>query len=103
MLLTKNITVVAKYLDFKDIFSKKITKKITQYLAFNKYTINLKKDNQLFYISIYSLRLIEFKIFKIYIKIILANNFIWLSKSSVKAFILFIKKLNSNLSLYIDK
>lgn len=56
------------------------------------YIINLQKYKQLFYIFIYSLKLIILKILKIYIEINLLNNFIKLFKLFIKVFIFFIKK-----------
>lgn len=57
---------------------------------------------QLFYKLIYILKLVELKIFKIYIGTNLANGFIWLFKSLIEASILYIQKLNDNFYLYID-
>ena len=55
----------------------------------NNYIIKLKKDKQLFFRPIYSLKLIKLKILKTYIKINLTNCFICSFKSSIGAFILF--------------
>lgn len=90
MLVVKNITISIKYLDFIDIFSKKLTTELFKKLEINKYMINLESDKQLFYELIYSLKSIELEIFKTYIKNNLANDFIQPSKSSTKAPILFI-------------
>ncbi len=62
----------------------------------------LVDDWQPLYGSIYSLRLVEFKILIIYIKNNLANGFIRLSKSLAGAPILFDKKLNRSLQLYVN-
>ena len=75
---------------------------LSKYSSINDYSINLEKSNQLLPKPIYSLRPIELEIFKTYIKINLANSFIYLIKSSVKVFILFVKKLNNNYRFYID-
>ena len=55
----------------------------------NDYTIKLKKDKQLFFKLIYSLKPIELEILKIYIKINLINNFIQLFQFFTRIFILF--------------
>lgn len=53
----------------------------------------------MFYTLINSLEPIKLKIFKIYIKINLVNNFIQLSKSFARIFILFIQNWNKNFCL----
>ena len=58
--------------------------------------------NNLLYWPIYSPRPVKLEIFKTYIKSNLANSFILLLKSSAKAWILFVKKLDSSFCLYID-
>ena len=42
--LTKKMTILVKYLDFVDIFLKKLTTKLPKYLSINKYTSKLKKS-----------------------------------------------------------
>ena len=54
------------------------------------------------YEPIYSLRLVELKNFKIYIKSNLANNFIWSFKSFTVAPIVFVKNSTNSLYLYIN-
>ena len=68
----------------------------------NKHVIELKKNKQLFFESIYSLESVKLEILKIYIKTNLANGFIQLSKSPVRALILFDKKPDKNFRLYMD-
>ena len=75
---------------------------LLEYIRINDHAINLIERYQLLYKSIYSLRLIELKTLKIYIKINLANSFIKLSKSFIGVLILFIKKLKRSLQLYIN-
>ena len=75
---------------------KKLGIKFSKYLSINKYTINSENDKQLSYRLICSLKLVELKTNKTYIRSNLANSFIWLSNSSVKVFILFVKKVNIN-------
>ena len=71
-------------------------------MGINDYAIELVDDWQLLYGPIYSLDPIELETLKAYIKNILANSFIRPSKSIARVFILFDKKLNSSLRLYVD-
>ena len=75
-LLAKKVTVPAKYLDFANIFLKKSANVLSEQIGANKHKIKLKKGKQPPYKAIYSLAPVELKIFKIYIKINLTNNFI---------------------------
>ena len=68
----------------------------------NEHAIKLEEGKQPSFEFIYSLRLVELETLKTYIKINLTNSFIQLSKSFIGAFILFNKKPNRNLHLYID-
>ena len=102
LLLTKKITVPAKYLDFADVFSKKSAEVLPKYTGINKHAIELEDDKQLLYGPIYSLGLVELKTWKTYIENKLANGFIQLLKSSVSAPILFVCKPNSSFPLCID-
>lgn len=86
---------MAKYLKFLDIFLKKKAFVLLKLIKLNQYAIKLEKSKKLSYELIYSLKLEKVKIFKIYIKINLANSFIWPFKSLVNAFILFVKELNN--------
>lgn len=69
-------SILAKYLDFVDIFLEELAMKLLKYLCITKYTIDLEVDNQLLYKLIYSLELVKLKILKTYIKTNLANSFI---------------------------
>ena len=60
--------VFAKYLDFIDIFSKKLVTKLLKHLGLNKYAIDLEKGKKLLYGLIYSLKLGELEILKANIK-----------------------------------
>ena len=68
-----------------------VLKFIGKFLIFNNsdFAIKLKKDKQLFYSLIYILKLIKIEILKAYIKINLANDFIWPFKSLIIILILF--------------
>ena len=67
---------MAKYSNNSNIFLIKNVAKLPKNSGMNKYAIKLEKSKQLSFKSIYSLKLLELKIFKTYIKINLANGFI---------------------------
>lgn len=101
LLLIKKITILSKYLDFFNIFLKEKTLKLLKLIKLNYHVIKLKKNKQLLYSVIYSLKLIKLKSFKIYIKINLANGFIQPLKLLKDTFIFFIEKSDSNFQLYL--
>ena len=68
----------------------------------NEYAIKLEKGKQPSFGLIYSLRLVELEILKTYIEINLANGFIQPSKSPTGASILFDRKSDGSLCLYVD-
>ena len=94
--------ILAEYSDINDIFLVENAAELPENTGINEHTIKLKKDKQSLFGPIYSLKLVELKILKTYIKTNLANNFIKLFKSSAKIPILFDRKLNGSLSLYVD-
>ena len=94
--------VPAEYSNYSNIFSAENVAKLLENIGINEYAIELKKGKQPPFGPIYSLELIELEILKIYIKTNLANGFIWLSKSSIRASILFDKKPDESFHLYID-
>lgn len=102
MLVTEKVINLAEYLNFVDIFSKKSAAKLSEHFNINKHSINLESDKELSYGLINSLEPVELKILKTYIKTILANGFIRPLKSSVKAHILFVQKLDGNFYLYMN-
>ena len=75
---------------------------LTERTGVNKHAIELEKDKQSSYRSIYSLGPIELKTPKTYVETNLANSFIQLSKSPPGALIFFVQKLNSNLRLCVN-
>lgn len=75
MLFIEKVTILAKYLDFIDIFSKKLAAKFFKCTNINKLTINLEFGKQLFSEPVYSLELVKLKTLNTYIKTNLANNF----------------------------
>ena len=66
------------------------------------HTIKLVDDWQPLYDPIFSLGPVKLEILKAYINNNLANSFIRLFKSPARASILFDKKLNGSLRLYVD-
>ena len=102
LLLAKKVSVLAKYLDFTDVFLKKSANIFLKQNRANKYMIRLEKDKQPSYGLIYSLKPVEFETLKTYIKINLANGFIQASKLPVAASILFVRKPNNSFWLYVN-
>ena len=96
------ISILPKYINFADIFLKDLVAKLLEATKINDHSIDLIKGQQPPYRSIYSLGLVKLETLKIHIKTNLVNSFIRPSKSSVGAFILFVKKPNRNLQLYIN-
>ena len=96
------ITISAEYLNFVDVFSKESVAVLPEYTEINTHVIDLKKGKEPPYGLIYSLGPVELKPFKTYIKTNLANNFICPSKSPANAPILFDKKSNESLRLFVD-
>ena len=87
-LLTKKVTDFAKYLDFVDVFSRKLTKILLKQTKVNEYVIKFEKSKKAIYVPIYSSKQIEFKPFIIYIKTNQAKNSIGTLKSQTHALIL---------------
>ena len=81
LFLSEKAIKLAKYLYFANVFLKKSIKVLSEQIRVNKHAIKLKKGKQLFCGPIYSLKLVEFQIFKTYIKINLVNSFIRALKS----------------------
>lgn len=104
MLKTKKafITISKEYSDFANIFSEKLTAVLAKNTKINIYIINLEKKKQLLYELIYSLRLIELKTLKNYIKSDLANSFIQAFKSLFYVFILFDQTPDRNFQLCVN-
>ena len=96
------ITILAEYSDFENMFYKESAVVLPEHTEINTHAINLKEGKQPPYGPIYNLALVELEIFKTYIKMNLANRFIYPSKSPVGAPILFDKKLNRSFWLCVD-
>ena len=68
----------------------------------NDYAIKLEENKQPIFSPMYSQKPVELETLKTYIKINLANSFIWPSKSFAGAPILFNRKLDGSFRLCID-
>lgn len=90
------ITILAEYLDFINVFSKKSAIVLPKHTEINIHVINLEVGKQPSYKPIYSRGLRELKTLNIYIEINLTNRFIRLFKFFVDTPILFDKKPNRN-------
>ena len=102
LLLAKKITILAKYLDFADVFLKESSNVLPEQTGANKYAIQLEQGKQPPYGSLYSLGLIELKTLKIYIKTNLANGFIRILKSPASTLAFFICKPNGSFYLCVN-
>ena len=91
-----------KFSDFIDVFLEKSANVLQKRTGANKHPIELKKGKQPAYGPIYSLGPIELKTVKTYIKTYLANSFIWASKLSASARILFIRKPDGSFCLCVN-
>lgn len=96
------ITVSTKYLDFINVFSKKLAIVLLKHIKINTYSIDLEENKQPLYRYIYSLGLVELKTLKTNIGTNLGNSFICLSKSLANTPILFNQKSNVNFYLCGD-
>ena len=92
----------AKYSNYSNVFLVENAAELPENTGINEFTIKVKKCKQLPFGPIYSLGLMELETLKTYIETILANSFIYPSKSPARASILFNKKLNWSLRLYMD-
>ena len=93
---------MVEYFNYNNVFSMKNAIKVLEYIEMNNYTIKLKKDKQLPFGLIYSLRLVKLKILKTYIKINLANNFICFFKFLARVPIFFNWKSDKNFCFFIN-
>ena len=75
---------------------------LSEQTELNKHAIELKGDKKPPCGPIYSLGLVELETLKAYIKIHLKIGFIWPFKSPAGALILFDKKPNGSLCLYVN-
>ena len=101
-LLTKEVKILDKYLDFTDFFLEEKALVLPEHTELNKHAIDLENGKQPPYGPIYSLNLMELETLKTYIKTYLKTGFICSSESPAGALILFDKKPDSSLRLDVD-
>ena len=101
-MLNEEVKIPDKYSDFSNVFSKEKTLVLPEHTELNKHAIDLEDGKQPLYGPIYSLGLVEFETLKIYINTHLKTGFIQTSKFLAGVPILFDKKPNGGLRLYID-
>ena len=94
--------VPSKYANFANVFLLKLAVELLKHTRINDHAIKLVDNWQSLYGPIYSLRLVELEILKAYIENNLVNGFIRRYKSPTTKSILFDKKPNSSLRLYVD-
>ena len=94
--------VLSKYADFTNILLPKLAAELPEHTRINGYGIELVDDWQPPYGSIYSLGSIELETLKAHIKNNLANGFIKPFQSPTRALILFNKKPDNKLKLYVN-
>ena len=94
--------LLAEYSDYSNIFLAENVAELSKNTGMNKHAIKLEEGKQSPFGLIYSLEPVELETLKIYIKTNLANGFIWPSKSPAGAPILFNRKPDRSLHLYVD-
>ena len=94
--------VLMEYSNYSNVFLIEYVAKLSENTRMNKHAIKLEKNKQSPFGPIYSLEPIELETLKTYIKINLANGFIWPFKSFARAPILFNRKPNRSFCLCID-
>lgn len=75
---------------------------LTKNIGINEYGIEIVEGKQPLYSLIYAFSPLKLETLKVYIEINRKTLFIWPSKSLIGALILFNKKLNYSLYLYVD-
>ena len=68
------IAIPLQFFNYSNIFLAKNAVKLLLYIKINDHTIKTKKDKQLFFSPIYSLRPVELEILKTFIEINLVNG-----------------------------
>ena len=75
-LIAIKVIILVKYLDYSNIFLKKLARVLSKQTDINKHTNKLKDRKQTSFKLIYSLSQVVLKILKTYIKTNFANSFI---------------------------
>ena len=94
--------ILAKYSNYDNVFSAENAAGLLENTGMNEHAIELKEGKQSPFGPIYSLKLVELETLKTYIKTNLANSFIKLFKFPAGGPILFDKKPDKSLCLYVD-
>ena len=94
--------IPAEYSNYNNVFSVENAAELLENTGINEHAIKLEEGKQSLFGPIYSLEPVELETLKTYIKINLANGFIRPSKSPVRVPILFNKKLDRSLRLFVD-
>ena len=94
--------ILAEYSNYNNIFSAENAVELPENIGINEHVIKLEENKQPLFVPIYSLGPVELETLKTYIKINLANGFIRSFKSLAKVSILFNKKSNKSICLYMD-
>ena len=102
LFLAKKFIILAKYLDFANISSKKLANIFSEQMRANKHAIKLEKGKQSSYTPIYSPGWVWLKTLKTYIITNQGNSFIRASNLLADALILFIYKLDNSFCLCVD-
>ena len=96
------IKVLSEYTDYADVFFSKMAMKLPKNISINEHAIKLQDNKQPLYTPIYSLRPVELESLKIYTETHLKTGFIRPSKPFARALILFNKKPDDSLWLYVN-
>ena len=91
-----------EYSDYSNVFSVENAAELPKNTRINEHAMELEEDKQPLFGLIYNLRPIELEILKTYIKINLANGFIWLFKSLAGTLIFFDRKLDKSFRLCVN-
>lgn len=98
----KKIAIPTEYLDCADVFLQQLAAELSEQSNINQLAINIETGKQSPSKLIYSLKLIELDIFKIYIKTNLINSFIQPFKFPARALIFFVQKFDISFYLYVN-
>ena len=101
-LLTEEVKIPDKYLDFTDVFSKEKALVLPERTKLNKHAIDIENSKQPPYGPIYSLSSTELETLKTYMGTHLKTGFIRPSKSLTDVPILFNKKPDGSFRLCVD-
>ena len=94
--------ILVKSSNYSNIFSAENVAELRENTGINEHTIELKKGKQPLFSPIYCLGPVEMETLKIYIKTNLANGFLQPYKSLAGVPILFDRKPDRSLCLYMD-